>query len=106
MKHSSALAILKSKGVRFLEKAAMQGHVDSRYQLGWIEENKGNYDRAVRHLLISAKMGDKDSLDAMKRVFKGGIATKEQYTEALKGHQDAMEGMKSHDRDEAKRLQG
>ena len=30
------------------------------------------------------------------------IATKEQYTEALKGYQDAAEKMKSHDRDEAK----
>ena len=96
----------RAKGTQLWTKAAMQGHVESRYQLGWIEAKKGNYDRAVRHLLISAKMGDKDSLDAMKRVFKGGIATKEQYTEALKGHQDAMEGMKSHDRDEAKRLQG
>ena len=33
-----------------------------------------------------------------------GIATKEQYTEALKGYQDAVEETKSHDRDEAKRL--
>ena len=33
-----------------------------------------------------------------------GIATKEQYSEALKGYQDAVEEMKSHDRDEAKRL--
>ena len=94
----------KSKGVRFLEKAAMQGHVDSRYQLGWVEENKGNYDRAVRHLLISAKMGDEDSLKRIKDWFMSRLASKDQYTEALKGYQEAVEETKSHDRDEAKRL--
>jgi len=35
-----------------------------------------------------------------------GNATKGQYTEALKGYQGAVEGMNSHDRDEAKRLRG
>ena len=37
-------------------------------------------------------------------MFMGGIATKEQYTDALRGYQDAVEEMKSHDRDEAKKL--
>ena len=32
----------------------------------------------------------------------GGMATKEQYAQALKGYQDAVEETKSHDRDEAK----
>ena len=33
-----------------------------------------------------------------------GNETKEQYAEALKGYQNAVEEMKSHDRDEAKSL--
>ena len=82
----------------------MQGQVASRLNLGCIEVNCGNYARAVRHLLISTKMGDKDSLEVIKKVFMGGCATKEQYAEALKGYQDAVEEMKSHDRDEVKRL--
>ena len=94
----------KAKGVQFYEKAAMQGHVDSRYQLGWIEENKENYDRALRHYLISAKMGDKDSLENIKKMFLDGLATKDQHAEALKGYQDAVEETNIHDRDEAKRL--
>ena len=65
---------------------------------------KGNHERGVRHFLISAKMGDKNSLDAVKKMFMVGVATKEQYTQAVKGHQDAVEEMKSHDRDEAKRI--
>ncbi|EJK73043.1 hypothetical protein THAOC_05361 [Thalassiosira oceanica] len=93
-----------AKGVEFYEKAAMRGHVVSRHNLGISEVQKGNYDRAVRHLLISAKMGFKDSLETMKQLFMTGQATKAQYAEALKGYQDAVEEMKSHDRDEAKRL--
>ncbi|EJK76545.1 hypothetical protein THAOC_01686, partial [Thalassiosira oceanica] len=88
--------------VEFYAKAAMQGHVSSRYNLGNHEGRKGNHDRAVRHWLISAKMGHKDSVQNMKRAFMTGVATKEQYAEALKGYQGAVEEMKSHDRDEAK----
>ena len=54
----------------------------------------------MRHFLITAKMGHKSSVENIKRIFMGGLATKEQYAEALKGYQDAVDGMKSHDRDE------
>ena len=93
-----------AKAVGFFTKAAMQGHVESRYNLGAIESQKRNYDRAVRHFLISAKMGLKKPLDNIKTAFMAGLATKEQYAEALKGYQGALEEMKSHDRDEAKAL--
>ena len=36
-------------------------------------------------------------------MFTTGLATKEQYAEALKGYQNAVEEMKSNDRDQAKR---
>ena len=92
----------KAKGAEFLTKAAMQGHVESRYNLSCDEFQKEIYHLAVRHGMIAAKMGYKDSLEMIKTLFKGGAATKEQYAEALKGYQDAVEEMKSHDRDEAK----
>ncbi|EJK53719.1 hypothetical protein THAOC_26782 [Thalassiosira oceanica] len=93
-----------AKAVEFYEKAAMQGHVRARHNLGYVEAKKGNHDRAVRHFLISAKMGYENSIKAIKEMFMAGVATKEQYAEALKGYQEAVEEMKSHDRDEAKRL--
>ena len=96
----------RAEAIKLYKKAAMQGHVESRHNLGSDEGAKGNYNRAVRHLLISAKMGDKDSLEGIKNLFMGGLATKEQYTEALKGYQDAIEEMKSPERDEAKALYG
>ena len=94
----------RAKADQFYKKAAMQGHVHSRHQLGCYEGERGNNDRAVRHYLISAKMGYKDSVENIKDMFIDGEATKDQYAEALRGYQDALEEMKSHDRDEAKRL--
>ena len=91
-----------AKAVKFYEIASMEGCVEARHNLGCIEEEKGNQNRALRHWLTSAKMGDKDSLEAIKKMFMAGHATKVQYAEALKGYQDAVEEMKSHDRDEAK----
>ena len=58
----------------------------------------------MRHYLISANMGDAKSVEIIKQLFMRGLATKGQFTEALKGYQDAVEETKSHDRDEAKRL--
>ena len=94
----------EAKAVEFYKKAAMQGHVESRYNLGTLEGEKGNHDRAARHFLISAKMGLKESLETIKKMYVAGLATKEQYSRALKGYQDAVEETKSHDRDEATRL--
>ncbi|EJK48181.1 hypothetical protein THAOC_33047 [Thalassiosira oceanica] len=56
------------------------------------------------HLMISAKMGHEKSLNKIKEMFKEGLATKAQYAEALFGYRDAVEEMKSPQREEAKRL--
>ncbi|EJK77993.1 hypothetical protein THAOC_00132 [Thalassiosira oceanica] len=40
-------------------------------------------------------MGDENSVETIKQVFMAGVATKEQYVEALRGYQDAVEGMKT-----------
>ena len=92
----------EARGVRYFEKAAMLGNVDARHILGRLECQNGNWDRAVRHFLIAAKMGDKDSLEDIKRLFAEGDATKSQHAEALEGYQDALEEMKSPAREEAK----
>ena len=94
----------EAKSIHYYKEAAMQGHVESRHYLGNYEGKNGNHDNAVRHFLISAKMGYIDSIETIKRMFMAGIATKEQYAQALKLYQEAVEEMKSHDRDEVKRL--
>ena len=103
-KHGQGVEADEEKSAEFYKKAAMQGHVDSRCNLGMYEANRRNLDRAVRHWLISAKMGHWNSLTVIKDSFMRGYATKEEYAEALRGYQVAIEEMKSHDRDKAKRL--
>ncbi|EJK44625.1 hypothetical protein THAOC_36821, partial [Thalassiosira oceanica] len=102
--HGEGVQEDKAKGVQFFTKAAMQGHVGSRHNLGCLEGQKGNHDRAVRHFLISAKMGDGESVETIKQMFIDGEATKEQYAKALKGYHNTMEETKSHEREEAKSL--
>ena len=89
------------KAIGHYEAAAVSGHVIARYTLGCKEEDAGNCDLALKHSLIAAKLGHDDSLDMVKSFFMRGLATKEDYANALRGHQSAAEEMKSHDRDEA-----
>ena len=46
-------------------------------------------------------MGFDDSLKNIRDMFRKGLATKEDYAEALRGHQDAVEKRSSPDRDRA-----
>ena len=82
----------------------MKGHIKSRHSLGFVEFGEGNYELAVQHWMISAKMGFDDSLNMIKQMFKDSHATKAQYAEALRGYQHAVEEMKSPQQEEAKRL--
>ena len=94
----------ESRGIHHWQQAAMKGHTLSRHNLGVIEFYGGNYELAVQHRMISSKMGYEKSLVCIKDMFMKGLATKAQYAEALRGYQDAVEEMKSPQREEAKRL--
>ena len=94
----------KLRGIHHWQQAAMKGNVRSRHNLGFAECDHGNYQLAVQHWLISAKMGLENSLNRIKEMFKEGHATKAQYAEALLEYRDAVEDMKSPQREEAKRL--
>ena len=93
----------KPRAIHHWQQAAMRGHAKSRHDLGEVEAESGNYELAVQHYMISAKMGYEASLNAIKDMFKGGHATKAQYAEALLGYREAVEEMKSPQREEAKR---
>ena len=92
------------RGIHHYQQAAIKGDALSRHELGAIEYDYGNYDLAAQHWMISAKMGYDGSLNNIKKMFKDGHATKAQYAEALLGYRDAVEEMKSSQREEAKRL--
>lgn len=94
-----------AKVIRHYEAAAMLGDVYARLNLGYEETRAGNRDIALQHCMISANLGDQDSLKIVKKFFMNGHATKADYAEeALRGYQNATEEMSSPDRDEAKEL--
>ena len=90
------------KAMLHFELAARKGHPKARHNLGLLEENAGKYDRALKHYMIAANMGNDLSLQSIKRMFENGQAVKADYGAALKGYQKAVEELSSPDRKEAK----
>ncbi|EJK64853.1 hypothetical protein THAOC_14369 [Thalassiosira oceanica] len=74
-----------AKAFRHYEAAAMCGHAPARHNVGSMEYNDGNYDLALQHWMISAKLGHEGSLSYVKRLFMEGLATKADYAAALRG---------------------
>ena len=91
------------KRVYHLEEAAIGGHPVARYNLGCTEGGNGRYDRAVKHFIITAKLGFDEALEEMKKYFLKGLASKEDYEAALRGHQAAVDAAKSTQREEAEK---
>ena len=58
-------------------------------------------DRAMKHLIIAANLGDNTALDRVKEGYMGEILSKEEYASTLRGHQAALDATKSQQRDAA-----
>ena len=89
------------KAMYYWELAAMGGHTAARHNLGAFENNAGNMDRALRHYMISVDGGCHLSLREIQKLYKGGLATKDDYTTALLAYQKYLNEVKSPQRDEA-----
>ena len=85
----------------WLSLAAMNGSSAARHSVGLVELEAENYHRAMRHFLIAAKAGFKDSLDAVKAAFEGGLVTKDEYANTLRAYQKIQDEAKSEMRDKA-----
>eukprot|EP00984_Skeletonema_dohrnii_P034211 scaffold33505_cov101-Skeletonema_dohrnii-CCMP3373.AAC.8 len=84
-----------------LEQAAIGGHPHARYNLGCVEKESGNIERAVKHWIISANLGDDGSISALMDNFKEGCVSKDDLAAALRAHQAAVNETKSPQRDAA-----
>ena len=78
-----------------------QRHIIARHNLGGLEYQSGNLDRALKHFMIAAGGGYKTSLSAIQEMFKRGVATKEDYAKALRAYQAYLGEIKSVQRNEA-----
>jgi tetratricopeptide (TPR) repeat protein len=89
------------KEVYHMEEAAIGGNPLARFNLGNHEGRNGRLDRAIKHYIIAAKLGDDKSLDKVKLGFQMGLVSKDDYEAALRGHQAAVDATKSAQRDAA-----
>ena len=96
----------EDKGRALMEKAAIAGHPDARYNLGVVEMENGRIDRAVKHWIIAANLGDDDSIKALKECYKdkeGNISKKAEFAAALRANQAAVGETKSPQRETAEK---
>eukprot|EP00577_Skeletonema_sp_RCC1716_P020069 CAMPEP_0113420138 /NCGR_PEP_ID=MMETSP0013_2-20120614/27172_1 /TAXON_ID=2843 ORGANISM="Skeletonema costatum, Strain 1716" /NCGR_SAMPLE_ID=MMETSP0013_2 /ASSEMBLY_ACC=CAM_ASM_000158 /LENGTH=316 /DNA_ID=CAMNT_0000307605 /DNA_START=18 /DNA_END=968 /DNA_ORIENTATION=- /assembly_acc=CAM_ASM_000158 len=90
-----------------LEEAAIGGHHLARYNLAVRERENGRFDRAVKHFIIAANLGDDASIKQLRigyifsLGYTEGKARKEDFASALRAHQAAVDGMKSPQREAA-----
>jgi TPR repeat protein len=89
------------KEVFHLEEAAIAGNPHARHNLGIFEGRKGRFDRARKHFIIAANLGHNDSLKGLKALYADGHASKEDYADAMRAYQAAVEETKSAEREEA-----
>jgi tetratricopeptide (TPR) repeat protein len=91
----------KDKAIYHYEKAAIDGHPVARFNLGCHEEDNGRLERAVKHYIIAAKLGEEDAMKYLLSLYKDGYITKEEYEATLRSHQAAIDATKSAQRDAA-----
>jgi len=89
------------KAKQYHELAAIGGEVSARYSLAMFENQAGNFDRELKHLMIAAGTRDTRSLDFIKELYKTGYTTKDVYAKALKLNQAYLDDIRSDQRDKA-----
>ncbi len=75
-----------------------RGHADARQYLGYTEAKNDRFERAKKHFIIGANLGDKYSLKLLRILYANGHASKEDYANALRAYQTAVEATKSEER--------
>ena len=89
----------EKKSKYYYELAAMGGNLMARHHLGLSEYDAGNHKRAMKHLIIAARAGLKESLDNVKIGFMEGLVTKDEYASTLRACHERQKEMKSEQRD-------
>ena len=89
------------KSIHHLELAAMIGHESARFDLGYMEYNSGNMERAIKHWMISASAGQKESMASIQAEFECGHVQSDVYELTLNAHNHSCEEMRSKAREDA-----
>jgi TPR repeat protein len=90
----------EEKAIHHYEKAAIGGHPQARQMLACYEGRNGNFERAVKHLIIAAKLGYEKSMQELWKHYSCGTITKEDLESTLRSHKSAIDATKSAQREE------
>jgi len=99
--NGNGVEVDKKKARHYCELAAMIGDAEARHNLGVMEWQAGNYDRALRHFMIAVKDGGVKALSNIKSMYSYGDVTRDDYTTALRSYQAYLNEIKSDQRDKA-----
>ena len=88
------------KKARFhIEAAAMAGREVTRFNLGCLDENSGNIERAIKHWTIAASAGFHSSMHNLLIALEKGHVSKESIDSTLKAYNNSCAEMRSEARD-------
>jgi TPR repeat protein len=85
------------------EEGAMAGHEMARNNLGVIEYNSGNVERAVKHWTIAASAGEYLAMHHLKLCFERGHVSRESVSSTLEAYNNSCKEMRSEARDAYRR---
>ena len=77
------------------EEAAIGGHPYARHYLGVFEMNNGRPERAVKHFIIAANLGDDHSMKELWECYEKGYVSKDDLSVTLRAHHTAVNATKS-----------
>ena len=89
------------KAIHHYELAAMAGHETARCNLGVMDANSGNMERAIKHGMISASAGHGESMAFIQELFETGHVNSDLYELILKAYNDSCAEMRSKAREDA-----
>lgn len=89
----------EKKEIYHMEEAAMLGDAAARCQLGKYEVERGNYDRAKRHLILSAAAGCESCMEKLRLGNKQGVVSNKEYKKTLCKHIESLKLTRSAERD-------
>jgi len=95
----------EKKKIYHLEEASIRGHPIARRNLGIVDLSNSNegrrFERAIKHFIIAANLGDEESVDMIKQIHEMGAISIELYAEAVRGYNAAVDATKSPEREAA-----
>ena len=91
----------KNKAKQYYKLGAIMGDAQARYNLGCMEDELGNFDRAIKHWFIAVSSGYNNALKPIQYFYSNGRATKDDFEKALRLRQVYVNEIQSDQRDKA-----